>query len=66
MKDYYAFNNMKIKNERARGLFNHINKHFSTLIVPEILNGKIHQSILNLTTAASQLDKDVKIKIILT
>lgn len=35
------------------------NKFFSTLIVPEISNGKIHSSSLNITTAASQLDKDV-------
>ena len=47
-------------------LNNFINKNFATLIVPEILNGKIHASILNLTKAASQLDKDVKIKIKLT
>lgn len=31
MKDYYAFNNMKIKNDKARALFNHINKNYSTL-----------------------------------
>ena len=31
MKDFYAFNNMKIKNDRARALFNHINKNYSTL-----------------------------------
>ena len=34
---------------------------FSTLIVPEIIEGKIHSSVLNLTTAATQLDKDVKL-----
>lgn len=31
MRDYYAFNNVKIKNEKARALFNHINKQYSTL-----------------------------------
>ena len=31
MKDYYAFSNIKIKNDRARSLFNHINKNYSTL-----------------------------------
>ena len=38
---------------------NILHKNFSTLIIPEISNGKIHSSILNLTKAASQLDKDV-------
>lgn len=31
MKDFYAFNNVKIKNDKARNLFNHINKSYSTL-----------------------------------
>lgn len=31
MKDYYAFNNVKIRNEKAKTLFNHINKTYSTL-----------------------------------
>jgi methionyl aminopeptidase len=31
MKDFYAFNNVKIKNDKARNLFNHINKNYSTL-----------------------------------
>jgi methionyl aminopeptidase len=31
MKDYYAFNNVKVKNDKARNLFNHINKTYSTL-----------------------------------
>jgi len=31
MKDYYAFSNSKIKNDKARVLFNHINKNYSTL-----------------------------------
>lgn len=31
MKDYYAFNNIKIRNEKAKALFNHINKQYSTL-----------------------------------
>ncbi len=34
--------------------------NFSTLIVPEIINNKIHASTLNLVTAAKQLDDDVK------
>jgi hypothetical protein len=38
---------------------NLLHKNFSTLIVPEISNGKIHSSVLNLTKAASQLDNDV-------
>ncbi len=38
---------------------NFLHKNFSTLIIPEISNGKIHPSVLNLTKAASQLDKDV-------
>ncbi len=38
---------------------NLLSKNFSTLIVPEISNGKIHGSILNLTKAATQLDNDV-------
>jgi len=36
-----------------------IKKNFSTLIIPEISNGKIHSSVLNLTKAASHLDNDV-------
>ena len=44
-----------LKNNRV----NLLNKNFSTLIVPEIFNGKIHSSVLNLTKAAAQLDKDV-------
>ncbi len=36
-------------------------KNFSTLIIPEISNGKVHTSVLNLTKAATQLDKDVYI-----
>lgn len=36
-----------------------IQRNFSTLIIPEISNGKINSSVLNLTKAASQLDKDV-------
>jgi electron transfer flavoprotein alpha subunit len=35
--------------------------NFSTLIVPQILNKKIHPSIYHLTTAASQLDNDVHV-----
>lgn len=35
------------------------NKNFSTLIVPEISNGKIHPSVLNLAKAASELDSDI-------
>ncbi len=31
MKDYYAFSNLKIKNDKARNLFNHITKNYSTL-----------------------------------
>jgi len=38
---------------------NLLHKNFSTLIIPEISNGKIHSSVLNLTNAASQLDDDV-------
>lgn len=38
-----------------------LHKNFSTLVIPEISNGKIHPSVLNLTKAASQLDKDVLI-----
>jgi hypothetical protein len=33
--------------------------NFSTLIVPEISNNKIHSSSFNLVTAAKQLDDDV-------
>ncbi len=33
--------------------------NFSTLIVPEIVNNKIHSSTFNLITAAKQLDDDV-------
>jgi len=38
---------------------NLLQRNFSTLIIPEISNGKINSSVLNLTKAASQLDKDV-------
>lgn len=31
MKDYHAFNNVKIRNEKAKALFNHINRKYSTL-----------------------------------
>jgi electron transfer flavoprotein alpha subunit len=36
-------------------------KNFSTLIVPQIVNKKLHPSVTHLTTAASQLDKDVHV-----
>lgn len=38
---------------------NLLHKNFSTLIIPEINNGKIHSSVLNLAKAATQLDDDV-------
>jgi electron transfer flavoprotein alpha subunit len=48
--------------------FSHLNcKNFSTLLVPQIIHNKdtksqrLHQSVLNLTTAAHQLDKDVHV-----
>jgi methionyl aminopeptidase len=31
MREFYAFTNTKIKNDRARALFNHINKNYSSL-----------------------------------
>lgn len=41
---------------------NHLGiKNFATLIVPQIVNKKIHPSILHLTTAASKLDNDVHV-----
>jgi hypothetical protein len=48
----------------GKTICNKANKNFSTLIIPEISNGKIHSSIFNLTKAASELDNDVKIKIV--
>jgi electron transfer flavoprotein alpha subunit len=36
-------------------------RSFSTLIVPQIANNKLHQSALNLVTAASHIDKDIHI-----
>jgi len=38
-----------------------INQNFSTLIVPQILNKKLHPSVTHLISAASQLDKDVHV-----
>ena len=35
------------------------NRNFSTLIVPEIVNNKLHPSIYNLVTAAKNIDEDV-------
>jgi methionyl aminopeptidase len=31
MRDYYAFNGSKLKNDRAKALFNHIQKNYTTL-----------------------------------
>jgi methionyl aminopeptidase len=31
MRDYFAFNHKNIRNEKAKALFNHINKTYSTL-----------------------------------
>ena len=34
-------------------------RKFSTLIIPEIINNKLHPSIYNLVTAANNIDEDV-------
>ena len=39
------------------------NRNFSTLIIPEIVNNKLHPSIYNLVTAAKNLDEDVSVNI---
>ena len=48
-----------INNTKGKIISNKTTKNFSTLIIPEISNGKIHSSIFNLTKAASELDTDV-------
>lgn len=45
----------------SRNIFNTNKSYFSTLIVPQINSQIIHQNIHNLSTAASQLDKDIHV-----
>ena len=49
--------------KRIFSFSNILNKNFSALIVPQILTEgntqRLHQSVLNLSTAANQLDKDI-------
>jgi electron transfer flavoprotein alpha subunit len=59
-----SFSNSKLFAQNYRLNTNKfIMKHFSTLIVPQIITSgksqRLHQSVLNLSTAANQLDKDV-------
>ena len=50
-----------IKIYKNKFQFLNTNFNFSTLIVPQIVNKKLHPSVYNLVTAASQLDNDVHV-----
>lgn len=58
MKIFLSKENYKNRNLIFRGVFNN-KMNFSTLILPEISNGKIHPSVLNLAKAAKEIDDDV-------
>ena len=51
LKNIFKLNKLSFKNYKI--------KHFSTLIIPEIVENKVHQSVNNINTAANQLDDDV-------